>query len=81
MPPAERQLPALLPADALKKLVAVVEIEPGDSLALRVEMQVAVPPQAQASDEPLALSLIRGCGFKSCGSMASRVRSSTLKGC
>ena len=60
MPPAERQLPALLPADALKKLAAAVEIEPGDSLALRIEMQVAVPPEAKASDEPLALSLNPG---------------------
>ena len=63
MSPAEREQSALLPADALKKLTAFVEIEPGESLALNLEMQVVVPPRPDGRDGPdgkAALSLNPG---------------------
>ena len=60
----ERPQSALLPADALKKLTASVEIEPGDALALDVQMLVTVPPaqagSPSAANETLALSLNPG---------------------
>jgi len=61
--PAEREQPALLPADALKKLAAFVEIEPGESLALDLEMQVMVRPRSDSRgsrDERATLSLNPG---------------------
>lgn len=57
---AEHKRHELAPADALKKLTGVVEIEPGRSLRLNIEMHLELPARLHLREEALALSLNPG---------------------